>query len=79
MTTPCRICEDNLVNRHKRLQICDSCYSGINYWRSRSVGDLVKHDAKLTRLKKRAAFLMGQRTNQVVAPIAAAGASRRTG
>lgn len=79
MTEPCKICEDNPVNRHKKLKICDSCYSGINYWRSRSVGDLVKHDAKLTRLQKRSAFMMGQRTNQVVAPISAAAGGRSGG
>ena len=74
----CKICDDHPVTRHKRLGVCTSCYSGISYWRGRSVGDLIKHDAKLARLKKRTAFMMGVRTNQVVTPLPE-GRRRRAG
>ena len=72
MTKTCKICDDNDVTRYTKLGICDNCYAGMAYWRGRSVGDVIKRDAQLTRLRKRSAFMMGDRTNQVVAPIGAA-------
>ena len=64
----CQICEDGVVSRYKKLRICDCCYSGLQYWKGKSVGDVIKRDAQLRRLRRRSAFMMGARTNQVVEP-----------
>ena len=69
MTITCRVCDDHEVERYMKLKVCDSCYAGLRYWRGRSVGDVIKRDAQLTRLRKRSEFMMGVRTNQVVTPI----------
>jgi hypothetical protein len=67
--TPCKVCDDNIVQRYRKLGVCNACYASLQYWRGKSVGDLIKRDAQLTRMKKRASFMMGLRTNQVVAPL----------
>lgn len=77
--TPCNVCDDNLVHRYRKLGVCNACYASLQYWRGKSVGDLIKRDAQLTRMKKRASFMMGLRTNQVVAslPVKETGSERR--
>jgi len=59
----CRICEDNDVTTYTKLDICNPCYSGLYYWKSRSVGDLVKRTAQLERLNRRFEFMSATRTN----------------
>ena len=59
----CSICEDTEVNKHTKLGICDACYAGLQYWKGRSVGDLIKRVAQVERLNKRFAFMTVTRTN----------------
>lgn len=72
MSAQCTICQDLEVTRYKKLKVCNNCYAGMAYWRGRTVGDVIKRDAQLTRLRKRSAFMMGVRTNETVTPISAA-------
>ncbi len=65
----CRVCEEQQVERYRKLSVCNACYAGLQYWRGKSVGDLIKRDAQLTRIQKRSAFMLGLRTNQVVTPL----------
>ena len=61
--TPRGVCRFNECGRdiwHEELGICYTCYSGLRYWRDRSIADVRARVSQLTKLQDRMeTFMVG--------------------
>lgn len=54
----CELCDDRPIEAHKRLGICNACYSFLYYWRDATPGQLIKHSKKIARWQHRMTKVM---------------------